>query len=164
MGIIASNQLEWEDRQIPTELSNANQWVVWRYETRNGKPTKVPYAIQGHKASVTDPSTWSTFQEVLAAAPQFSGIGFVLTKEDPFTFVDLDKTDLALCKYAMVLTLKPGEISEPDHINNLKDAGIEERTLLDAALVIAYFNFLNRMVMGLGVQLEKDGGKGYEYD
>jgi len=81
-----------------------------------------------------------------------------------FSSVDLDKTDLALCKYAMALTLKPGEISEPDYINELKDAGIEERTLLDAALVIAYFNFVNRMVMGLGVQLEKDVGKGYEYD
>jgi len=33
-----------------------------------------------------------------------------------------------------------------------------------ANLVIAYFNFVNRVVIGLGVELEEDGGKGYEYD
>ena len=43
-------------------------------------------------------------------------------------------------------------------------AGLVERAILDAALVIAYFNFVNRLVLGLGVQLEQDKGEGYKYD
>jgi uncharacterized peroxidase-related enzyme len=81
-----------------------------------------------------------------------------------YTTINLNETDLALCKYAHDLTLKPAGISELDQIKKLKDIGVKERALLDATLVIAYFNFVNRMVLGLGVQLEKDGGKGYEYD
>ena len=28
---------------VPQELRHLVQWVVWRMEDRNGKPTKVPY-------------------------------------------------------------------------------------------------------------------------
>lgn len=81
-----------------------------------------------------------------------------------YSSLNLDPKDLALCKYASQLTIKPDHISKSDLIKELKAAGIEERALLDAALVISYFNFVNRMVLGLGVELEEDAGKGYEYD
>jgi uncharacterized peroxidase-related enzyme len=81
-----------------------------------------------------------------------------------FTSVELDVKDLALCRYAQDLTLKPNDINESNQIHELKKNGVEERKLLDAALVIAYFNFVNRLVLGLGVQLEEEAGKGYEYD
>lgn len=81
-----------------------------------------------------------------------------------YTMAGLDDKDLALCRYAFDLTAHPKTISEYDHIANLKKQGIEERALLDANLVIAYFNFVNRIVTGLGVELETDGGKGYDYD
>jgi hypothetical protein len=31
-------------------------------------------------------------------------------------------------------------------------------------MIIAYFNFVNRIVLGLGVELEEDRGRGYRYD
>lgn len=83
--------------RIPLELRQYNQFIVWRYEDTNGpKPTKVPYCPQTNRlASVTDPNTWSTFDEACAAVAArdwYSGIGFVLTDYDPFTFIDLDDT------------------------------------------------------------------------
>lgn len=84
--------------RIPAEMRPYRQWLCWRLEHRGeGKPTKVPYnPLNGHLASVTDPATWCSFDEAVAAAthPQtpYSGIGFVLTKQDPYTFVDLDHT------------------------------------------------------------------------
>lgn len=77
------------------------QWVLWRLEARPGaKPTKIPYQLNGAKADVTRPETWCSFDEAVAACPNpdyttldpkgFSGIGFVLTKADPFGFIDLD--------------------------------------------------------------------------
>lgn len=76
---------------IPFELRQYPQWIVWRYEDVNNKKTKVPYSIKGFKASVTNPQTWHTFEDV-ANATGFDGIGFVLTENDPFAFIDLDHT------------------------------------------------------------------------
>ena len=42
--------------RIPDSLAELDQWIVWRYEQRDGgKPTKVPYQINGSHASSTDP-------------------------------------------------------------------------------------------------------------
>lgn len=81
---------------IPNEMRTFNQWVVWRYEDRDAnKPTKVPYSPRTNRlASVTDPMTWASFDEAVAALQTdwYAGIGFVLTDADPYTFIDLDDT------------------------------------------------------------------------
>ena len=78
---------------IPLALKALAQWVIWRREERDGKVTKVPYnPVTKKNASVTHSADWATFDEAIAAfnAGGFDGIGFVLTKQDPFTGVDLD--------------------------------------------------------------------------
>lgn len=77
---------------------------------------------------------------------------------------ELSAADLALCSYAKALTEAPGTVTEAAHLQPLRDHNFEDRAILDVALVIAYFNFVNRMVLGLGVHLEPEGGKGYDYD
>src|SRR5688572_29070498 len=74
------------------ELRAYAQFVVWRYEANGAaKPAKVPYSPRTlQRASVTDPATWGTFDEAIAAAPNFNGIGFVLSDADPYSFIDLD--------------------------------------------------------------------------
>lgn len=69
----------------------------------------------------------------------------------------------ALCAFAIHLTLHPQEHENRNHTIMLKAAGITDEGILDAALVTAYFNFVNRMVLSLGVELEDDEGKGYKY-
>lgn len=77
---------------IPAELREREQWVCWRAEVRDAKPTKIPYRADGKdRASSTDPSTWSTFEAALAAAERFDGLGFVFSADDPFAGVDLDR-------------------------------------------------------------------------
>lgn len=78
---------------IPQELKNFPQWVGWRREERNGKLTKVPYnASTGNLASITNPGDWATFEQAISAfqGGRYDGVGFVLTKDDPFTGIDLD--------------------------------------------------------------------------
>src|SRR5262249_2664832 len=68
-------------------------WVIWKYETEKGKPTKPPYQAQhpNQHASSTSPKTWSDFNTALAAyqAGKADGIGFCLY-QSPLAAFDLD--------------------------------------------------------------------------
>ena len=78
---------------LPEELRQRRQWVVWKLEVRDGKPTKVPYIAGGSgKASSTDSLTWRSFKEAVQALEtgRYNGIGFVFSSGDPFAGVDLD--------------------------------------------------------------------------
>jgi len=70
--------------------------------------------------------------------------------------------EAALCRFAEKLTLDPSASSEAD-VAALRAAGYGDQAVLDAAQVAAYFNFVNRLVLGLGVHLEgvaeRDGFK-----
>jgi len=80
------------------------------------------------------------------------------------TKAELSEVDKALCSFAEELTKRPNSGQEKTLTDQLKTLGLADRAILDATLVISYFNFVNRMVLGLGVHLEEDAGKGYEYD
>jgi putative DNA primase/helicase len=77
---------------IPEELKSAPQWVCWKYTLSGGRWTKPPYQPNGWKASKTNPAHFSAFSYVIAAYEKgdFSGIGFVLTADDPFVAIDID--------------------------------------------------------------------------
>ncbi len=76
----------------------------------------------------------------------------------------LTERQQALCEYARELTTAPADsAAEGAWAAKLKALGVQDRELLDATLVIAYFNFVNRMVLGLGVELEPNPG-GYQYE
>jgi len=82
---------------IPSEPQAVAHWVCWRVEVRRDRfgqlrETKVPKDPRtGRNASVTDPSTWATFEETVASAQKRGQkIGFVFTAQEPFTGIDLD--------------------------------------------------------------------------
>jgi uncharacterized peroxidase-related enzyme len=74
----------------------------------------------------------------------------------------LSETDIGLCRYAEALTLNPADISE-EEIENLRSLGLADTAILDATQVVAYFNFVNRMVLALGVEFTEEETKGYNY-
>lgn len=84
---------------IPGELKIRFQWVTWRYETRvnrkgEEKLTKVPYNPRnGEKAETDNPSTWGAFEAALEACRRYQhdGVGYVFSKDDPFSGIDLDR-------------------------------------------------------------------------
>lgn len=61
--------------------------------------------------------------------------------------------DRALLAYAMALTIAPGQMKR-EHVEALREAGCDDGEILDANQVTAYFAYANRVVDGLGVQLE----------
>ncbi|NQU67934.1 MAG: peroxidase-related enzyme [Candidatus Marinimicrobia bacterium] len=76
---------------------------------------------------------------------------------------DLNDRERALCEFATKLTSHPENSSKEDLTINLRNVGLLDSAILDATLVIAYFNFVNRIVLALVVGLENDPGEGYHY-
>ena len=88
-----SNGLVGDQENIPEDLREREQWVCWREEDREGKPTKIPVTpSSGEFASSTDPETWDSFETALkyTATEHADGVGFVFTDDDPIVGVDLD--------------------------------------------------------------------------
>ena len=78
---------------VPAALKEHPRWVTWKYVERDGKPTKCPFNPKtGGAADSTDPATWATFDEALAAYQKDSldGVGFVFAADGDFAGVDLD--------------------------------------------------------------------------
>lgn len=87
----------------------------------------------------------------------------VNTLATDYTSIGLEEPDQVLCDLAYHLTIVPSGEHVEQTIEKLKKPGHDDRAILDAHLVIAYFNFVNRLVLGLGVELESDKGEGYKY-
>jgi uncharacterized peroxidase-related enzyme len=68
-------------------------------------------------------------------------------------FEVLDDRMRALCNYAVKLTISPHAMEQAD-VNKLRAAGLDDRGIVDANQVTAYFNYVNRVADGLGVALE----------
>jgi uncharacterized peroxidase-related enzyme len=66
---------------------------------------------------------------------------------------ELSAADRALCDYAVKLTLVPGKMSQED-TDRLRDHGFDDAQITIAAQVIGYFNYINRIADGLGVDSE----------
>ena len=85
-----------KDTYMITETQNIRdlrQWLCWRIQERDGKPTKVPYSpLTGSFASSTNPETWASYEEAVRACNEhdYDGIGFVFTPDDDLCGIDLD--------------------------------------------------------------------------
>lgn len=77
--------------------------------------------------------------------------------------VELTDIERAYCDFAFQMTVAPGEDTSK-LVDRLKSLGVEDRAILDATMIIGYFNFVNRIVSGLQVELEVEGAGGYKFD
>lgn len=80
---------------IPQELKERCQWVCISIADRNGHPTKIPWSIIDSKvrmAKTNTPATWMSFDEAIKLMEngRYPGLGFILSKSDPYVFIDLD--------------------------------------------------------------------------
>lgn len=78
---------------------------------------------------------------------------------------ELSPREQGLCRFARITTVNPGAGEDGSAVELLRSAipEITDREILDATLAVGYFNFVNRIVLTLGVELEDNPG-GYKYD
>ncbi len=82
---------------------------------------------------------------------------------NPDQFNKLSARNFALCRFARHLTLNPHDHENTDYIAQLRKSGLSDYAILDTVLVVAYFNFVNRIVLALGVEVNADEVSGYKY-
>lgn len=99
--------------QLPGCLQEWPQFVSWRYKYSRDRWAKVPFnpSRPQSEADVTNPITWAPLTDAVASCSatgdesndgNSDGIGFVLTENDPFVGIDLDK-----CRNAITGEIAP---------------------------------------------------------
>jgi uncharacterized peroxidase-related enzyme len=78
--------------------------------------------------------------------------------EDP---ASLTGREQALAAYARRLTRRPAAVGAGD-VEALREAGLADADILLANLVVAYFNFVNRIALGLGAETSSEEVRGYD--
>jgi len=66
-----------------------------------------------------------------------------------------------IVRHAEKLTTAPGAMTESD-LDELRAVGLAERDILDLTLIVSYFNFVNRIALGLGVTFTDHELGGYK--
>lgn len=56
--------------------------------------------------------------------------------------------------YAVKLTREPGAMT-PGDVEALRTAGFDDHAILDICQIASYYNYVNRLADGLGVELEE---------
>lgn len=91
---------------FPSELTSRQQWLVWRFEKKDGdkKPRKVPYYVNGSRrfgkqGDAEDRAKLAAYDDAKAAAEYgFDGLGFAFLPGDGLIGIDIDSnadTELA---------------------------------------------------------------------
>jgi uncharacterized peroxidase-related enzyme len=68
-----------------------------------------------------------------------------------------------IVRHADKLTSAPSAMTESD-LGELRAVGLSDSDILDLTLVVSYFNFVNRIALGLGVAYSADEVSGYGVD
>ena len=66
-----------------------------------------------------------------------------------------------IVRHAEKLTSAPGAMTEVD-LGELRAVGLSDQDILDITLIVGYFNFVNRIALGLGVDYSEEEVAGYK--
>ena len=73
--------------------------------------------------------------------------------EQDYREAQLSPRERAMLNYAVKLTLTPSEMGQAD-VQQLREVSLSDAAILDVCQVSAYYSYVNRLAVGLGVELE----------
>ena len=96
---------------------------------------------------------WSNARHLMADEGRAEAIRKALDADAPERA--FEGKELAMLRYGRKLTLSPGAMVETD-VQAMRDEGAEDGEILEVNQVCGYFNYVNRLLNGLGVTLKGD--------
>jgi putative DNA primase/helicase len=88
---IKPTPIKYEFDNIPADFKALDNWLLWKYELKDYRWTKVPYQQSNNKADSTKSITWCSFTQAVNAnnTGNFDGIGFAIG-DSGLTCIDID--------------------------------------------------------------------------
>jgi uncharacterized peroxidase-related enzyme len=126
---------------------DANTLPMWLQETMSSYVSMLndcPYSLANH---------WANARHLIGDDARADAIEAALKADAPEQA--FDGAELALMNYARKLTREPGTMVEAD-VAALRAAGVDDGEILEANQIIGYFNYVNRLLNGLGVTTDGD--------
>jgi len=108
---------------------------------------RCPYCINHHAQALRH--YWNDEERLIAFVADYAS-------------ADVSPRMQAVLDYAYRLTKAPNEVLET-HVERLREHGLGDPDILSVNLIISYFNFVNRIALGLGVEFSADEIRGYQY-
>jgi len=126
---------------------DANTLPMWLQETIASYVSILngcDYSLQNH---------WANARHLIDNTSKADAIEKALHNDTPEAV--FTGSELQLLRYAKKLTRFPNEMQAGD-VAALKDAGLDDGEILEANQIVGYFNYVNRLLNGLGVTTEGD--------
>ncbi|WP_282608918.1 carboxymuconolactone decarboxylase family protein [Pelagibius sp. Alg239-R121] len=126
---------------------DANTLPMWLQETISSYVSilnNCEYSLANH---------WSNARHLIGDAQRADAIEAALHARRPEEV--FDGRELVLLQYAAKLTLDPGNMLESD-VAALRAQGVDDGEILEANQIVGYFNYVNRLLNGLGVTTAGD--------
>jgi len=126
---------------------DSNTLALWLQETISSYVSILndcPYSLANH---------WANAKHLIGDDIKADAIEQALQQRQPENV--FDGAELALMRYTQKLTLTPGDMVQAD-VQALKDSGLNDGEILEANQIIGYFNYVNRLLNGLGVTTDGD--------
>ncbi len=128
------------------------------HDDANTLPTWLQETIASYVSILNDcdyslANHWANAKHLINDDPRADAIDKALHAKTPE--LEFQGAELALLVYAQKLTLSPGAMQQADVVA-LKEAGLDDGQILEANQIIGYFNYVNRLLNGLGVTTDGD--------
>ena len=126
---------------------DANTIPMWFQETVSSYVSILndcAYSLENH---------WKNAAHLIDDAKKSDAIEKALWSKMPQDV--FDGVELEMLRYAEKLTLRPSSMVQED-VLALKAAGVEDGEILELNQIVGYFNYVNRLLNGLGVTTSGD--------
>ena len=126
---------------------DANTLPTWFQETISSYVSLLndcPYSLANH---------WANARHLIGDDARADAIEAALRADAPEQA--FEGAELELLRYARKLTCTPG-LMQQDDVTRLRAAGFDDGQILEANQIVGYFNYVNRLLNGLGVTTDGD--------
>ena len=159
--------------RIRVRSSHGRVSNLWRAQGLGAAGLEASFAL--HRALMDEPAPLTTAQVELIAlvVSATNGCGYCVSHHGPrlaralgdealaravardYREADLPARDRVLLDHAVALTCEPSERKVED-VERVREYGFDDAAILKATEIAAYYNLINRVACGLGVELEPD--------
>ncbi|MDP1569361.1 MAG: carboxymuconolactone decarboxylase family protein [Vicinamibacterales bacterium] len=144
--------------ELYTQIAKARGGVADIHKVQSLNPRAMAAHLDLYKAIMFQPGPLSRqWREAIAVAVSRANSCAYCVAHHQAALDGLEAAEVppGLLTWAARMTTHPGGAA-PDDVAELRTLGLSDRAILDAILVVGYFNYVNRLVLATGLAVEPD--------